>query len=198
MFILSNILGVILGALGSFFVWYYLYRCLVPKIEFSNRISKIIRRDEPIYRVKFNNLAKRNVIDLSITASLNILGLFEAQPNNWKDVYVKLNLDYIPVLKTTTKGGLLANLHINYTEEFSRYPFPKKINQKYAKGILTLEDVFEIGKVVELSFIIMGYDEFSGARKMFESKIYNKEDIMEGIFEPDTLKINKKNNYQLI
>ena len=129
MFILSNILGVILGALGSFFVWYYLYRCLVPKIEFSNRISKIIRRDEPIYRVKFNNLAKRNVIDLSITASLNILGLFEAQPNNWKDVYVKLNLDYIPVLKTTTKGGLLANLHINYTEEFSRYPFPEKINQ---------------------------------------------------------------------
>ena len=198
MFILSNILGIVFGALGSFWVWYYLYRRLVPKIEFSNKISKIVRRGEPIYRVKFNNHAKRNVIDLSITASLNILGLFKAQPNNWKDIYVKLNLDYIPVLKTTTKGGLLANLHINHTEEFSRYPFPKKISEKYQKGVLTLEDVFEIGKVVELSFIIMGYDQFSGARKMFESKVYNKEDIEEEIFEPYSLKIKRVNKFKSV
>jgi len=56
MFILSNILGIIFGVLGSFCVWYYLYRFLVPEIEFLNKISKIIRRGEPIYRVKFNNL----------------------------------------------------------------------------------------------------------------------------------------------
>lgn len=191
MLILTNIIGFLLGAAGSFFVWAYLYRFIVPKIEFSDKISKIVRRGEPIYRVKFNNLSKRNVIDLSITASLHILGLFEGQPNNWKDIYVKLNLNYIPVLKTTTRGGLLANLYINHTDDFSRYPFPKDISEKYEEGSLTLEDIFEIGKKVELSFIIMGYDEFSGARKMFQSKVYCKDDIIDQIFEPYSLKIKK-------
>ncbi|WP_420400503.1 hypothetical protein [Flagellimonas sp.] len=191
MFILSSIFGVILGALGSFCVWFYLYRYLVPRIQFSSKISKIVRRGEPIYRVKFNNLAKRNVIDLNITACLHILGLFEAQPNNWKDIYVKLNLNYVPVLRTTTKGGLLANLYINHTNDFSRYPFPKYISEKYEQENLTLEDVFDIGKKVELTFIIMGYDSFSGARKMFESKIYEKRDIVESIFEQHSLDIKK-------
>ena len=187
MFILSNILGIIFGAFGSFCAWYYLYRFLVPKIEFSNKISKIVRRGEPIYRVKFNNLAKRNVIDLSVIASLNIQDLFDDQPNNWKDLYVKLNLNYIPILKTSTAGGLIANLYINHTEEFSRYPFPQDISDKYYNKMLSLEEIFDIGNKVELSFIIMGYDEFSGSRKMFESKIYNKEDIAEKLFEPNSL-----------
>jgi len=191
---LANLIGFIIGALGSFLVWLYLFRFVVPKIQFSERISKIVRSGEALYRIKFNNHSRRNVIDLSVVVHVNILGLFEDHPNNWKNVNVKLNVPSVPILKTSLKGGMVANMYINRTKEFSSYPFPKEVIEKYRLRKLTLEDLFEIGEKVNVRIHIMGYDEFSGARKMFLSKVYRKSDISILTFEPFSLDLKKENS----
>ena len=64
------------------------------------------------------------------------------------------------------------------------------IREKMVSQTLTLEDVFNINDNVSIQIIIAGYDAFSGARKLFLSKRYLKEDIIFGKYIDNTLNIN--------
>ncbi len=60
------IIGVATGLVSSFLVWWFLFHFLVPKINFSEKISKSIENDKPIYKFKFENAGSRKLIDLQI------------------------------------------------------------------------------------------------------------------------------------
>ena len=60
--------------------------------------------------------------------------------------------------------------------------FPQHIKQAATDGILTLENLLGLGTDAFLHLYVTGYDEFSGARKIYRSKPYRLADIRKGKF----------------
>ena len=61
--------------------------------------------------------------------------------------------------------------------------FPEGLRQKAEAKQLALEDILSQGAVAKLQFFISGYDEFSGARKVFVSRKFELRDIVSGRFK---------------
>lgn len=72
-------------------------------------------------------------------------------------------------------------LHINSIESFSNSPYPADIRAKAEAKSLLLEELLSLGTAAEVRVIASGYDEFSGARKMYE-KTYHLDDVKLGKF----------------
>ncbi len=194
-YVASNFIGFLIGAGSSFIVWYYLFRKVVPKIEFSDKVSRILREDSPPkhnYRIKYQNKGKRTVIDVEIKVKLRVKGLFKNRPSTWHTVSIPTARYEIPILKPQNYGGQIVNFGITECDFFTGNLVDEEIKNKYQNKTLTLEDVLNIGKQNELSVIISGFDEFSGARKIFVSKFYRITDIEAGQFHKDTLQIKRK------
>ena len=195
--ILSNsIICLITGIICSYFVWWFLWRVIVPKISFSEKISKIPQEANAghyVYRIKYRNSGSRNIVDVNVIIRLSIKGLFKNRKGTWKIIHLETESEskFKPILKPKKKGGNLIVLDINNTPFFSETIVPENIREKHKDKTLTLEDVFEISDRVKLEIVIMGYDEFSGARKVFTSKEYTTSDIGNKIFEANSLELEK-------
>lgn len=78
--------------------------------------------------------------------------------------------------------------------------FPKALHKKAKDKQLTLEDLLSLGSRAKLEMFVSGYDEFSGAWKVFSSKEYLLEDIINGrfrglsIFEAQTEQAEQNEN----
>lgn len=197
------------GVIASFFVWWLTFKYWVPKIRFSSKISKLKTKENKSlvkYRFKFENYGKRNAIDAEVIVRLRIQGLRKELPNNWEVVYLPTSsLDYKkvaiirPILKNNSKSNSEDNLKNNLRaileikpyecDYFTKDFFPEEIQNKAKEKTLTLEDVLGIGKKAEFQIIIIATDEFSGARKFFESKVYTIDDIAKGYFKKDSLDV---------
>lgn len=190
--IISNLIGFLIGVTSSFLVWYYLFRVLVPRIVFSEKISKIKREDPPPkynYRIKFQNRGKRAIIDVDIKIKLRIKGLFKNRPSTWKEVSIPTSIEENPIIKPQKIGGQIVNFGIMDCDFFTSNLVEEEVRENFLKRTLSLEDILSLGSGTELHVIIGGYDEFSGARKIFVSKLYRKDDIVGGQFEKETLQI---------
>lgn len=198
---INNLIGFGLGVLASWIVWFVVSRCIVPRIEFSKYLSRTQPnyQDNPLYRFRLRNKGRRQIIDIDIFFRIRIKGINPRFPDTWEIIRIPLGNPYghIPFLSTHKKahGGIMTiSIEVNNCEKFSRPFMPEEIREKYKKKILTLDDVFSITNTVEGELIAYGYDEFSGARKMFRSKKYTKADILDGVFEYRGMKI--ETNFQ--
>lgn len=203
--ILINIINVLTGVVSSYIVWYLTFKILVPKIHFSNKISRVSTTENNSkykYRFKFENCGHRDIIDLEIIVKLRIKGLSVNFPENWHVIYLPTStLDYknVAIVRPISKKGLRVVLEIKTYESdyFKDMIFPSDIRTLAETKSLTLEDVMNLGKDSELQIFIFGTDEFSGSKKFFESKIYKYStspeycDIIEGKFERGSLNVNK-------
>ena len=59
---------------------------------------------------------------------------------------------------------------------------PEEFRSKAGAKQLTLEEVLSLGKESMFRVYISGYDEFSGARRLIESRFFTKDDIRVGVF----------------
>jgi hypothetical protein len=191
--VLSNLLRLVIGLATSFFSWWVLFHFIVPKVEFSDAISKIPRRSGKghLYRIKFLNTGRRGVIGVEVYARLtftwtdtkNITGLYVPLSNDGaakheiprlgpdKDRILSLRLGKVPSFRTNTR-------------------YPPEFREKAQQNAVTLEDVLSVGKSASLQIYVSGYDEFSGARKIFLSPKYGLAEISAGRFK--RLKVTEK------
>jgi hypothetical protein len=72
-------------------------------------------------------------------------------------------------------------LHIDNVNSFKRSPYPDHIRAKAEEKSLLLEELLSLGTAAEVRVIASGYDEFSGARKIYE-KTYFAHDVKFGRF----------------
>jgi hypothetical protein len=70
--------------------------------------------------------------------------------------------------------------------------FPKDIHRKLNRKTLRLEDLFASSEESYIEVQAFGYDEFSGSRKYFRSKLYRITDILEGPFDKDGLEVKSE------
>ncbi|PIP37990.1 MAG: hypothetical protein COX19_15090 [Desulfobacterales bacterium CG23_combo_of_CG06-09_8_20_14_all_51_8] len=180
--LVSILIGIPLGILSSLAAWWILFRYIVPKIEFSPHISKYYFKNLGTrYRIKFRNIGKRGIIDIEVFPILRIKGLNPELPDNWLNITLttSLNNNHISSLKEDRIISLLPE----DTDKFKNPNFPDHIRKKYQSKGLNIEDLLSLDNKVKLVVQLFGYDEFSGARKMFISKPYTLKDIKPGTFD---------------
>lgn len=185
-YLLNNFVGLLLGIAGSLLAWWILFHCIVPKIQFSDSLSKLPTTDENCgwkYRFKIQNIGKRDLLDTQILARLSILGL--QFPNSWSVVKIPLDWtalrDEIP--RISKRQNRVCRIFFNRARELQDSAiFPEDIRAKAADNSLLLEELLALGSKASVRIYVFGYDEFSGSRKLFVSKPYRITDIKEGSY----------------
>jgi hypothetical protein len=182
----SSLIGIPIGILCSLLAWWLLFHIITPKVEFSEKISKILLNGTHKYRIKFGNVGRRRIIDVSLHGRVITTGLSSEFPDKITDVPIKLKRDYWPVLsKKEMKMSSVESDHLVFNDII----FPSEVRLMALENTLKLEDVFSIGLQPILQISVFAYDEFSGSRKVFCSKKYNVGDIVEKPFASDTLSL---------
>ncbi|MBN1930269.1 MAG: hypothetical protein JW786_01495 [Desulfobacterales bacterium] len=172
-------LGIIFGVLSSLLGWYILYHLIIPKINFAPAISKL-KSQKPsngyFYGVKLWNIGKRDVIDIDVFIKYKVKGLTK-QKGLWHTVELKKRPDKLTYFPKGEKR--IIPIYPEKTNRFSDPIFPKDIREKYQSGTLMLDDILMLGSISFIQVYLLGYDRFSGSRRIFMSKKYYLADLVE-------------------
>jgi hypothetical protein len=188
------IFGFTAGLAVNLLSWWIIFRYIVPRIEFSSVISKVPNPIEENdhsgfrYRIKLQNSGRRGIIDVELAATLRIAGLtenIEIIQIPWSpDREKRARIIRLAPVKPEVKAAHVLRLFINSVEQFrNRQIYPEDIRRKAEQRTLTFEDLLGLGTRAWLQISAFGYDEFSGARKLFVSKSYTLSDIKAGQFQ---------------
>ncbi len=201
---MTNAIGLVVGIAASFTAWWLIFHWFVSKVEFSSGISSTPQRSNPArrsYRVKLKNTGKRAIVGGEAFARLTIK--WEGG-NSWTGYALPFNShgDRKFEFPRLEKGRRrILTFWINKVEMFrTNVRFPKALHKKAKDKQLTLEDLLSLGSRAKLEMFVSGYDEFSGAWKVFSSKEYLLEDIINGrfrglsIFEAQTEQAEQNEN----
>ena len=189
MHLLDTVLSVILGLATSFAFFYWQFHLVVPQVRFSEKISKLATEDGGIrYRIKYENCGRRAMIEVTLLARLRVKGIRSDRQLNWGVATIPME-SVTPRVESVKKSRLrhVPELELRKTE-FDR-TFPQSLIERVRDGAVPLEDLLRIGTQAELRVYLFAYDEFSGSRKVFESKVYGSEDVVEKAFLPESLEI---------
>ena len=172
-------LGIIFGVLSSLLVWYILYHLIIPKIIFSSAISKLKSQklsNGYFYGLKLFNIGKRDVIDIDVFIKYKVKGLSK-QKHLWHTLELKKRFDKLTYFPKGEKRFI--PIYPEKTKRFSDPIFPEDIREKYESGTLMLDDILMLGSIAFIRVYLLGYDRFSGSRRIFISKKYYLEDLVE-------------------
>lgn len=198
------IFGLVTGIFTNFLTWWLLYHYIKPSVHFSPSINKRPHVPTPQdkssygYWIKIENGGRRSVIDVEIMVRLRINWPSDYMSNVWDTIYVPLSergeiVYRFPIIyPVKSKNGHRPSLrlHINNIDRFREKPYyPKEMKYKASRRKLLLEDILNLGPNPTLEIVAFGFDEFSGARKVFLSTRYTVDDIKEGVFQLDGLKV---------
>lgn len=193
------LLGIPTGILASLIAWWILFRKLTPKMSFSDVILKTPvahNNNRYSYGVKVENSGSRIIVDAEFFVQFRAKGLIAETPNRWSVVFIPLPYNRIPRMRPVKTNHVrdILTLSINSATDFGTNLFPDEIRRKFKEEKLVLEDIMGLGSDTTLQIISFGYDEFSGARTVFESKVYRTQDIVDGVFDVSSLKAIPRSN----
>jgi hypothetical protein len=183
--LIATLISIPIGVACSITAWWILFHKIVPRVRFSERISKTASDADSgfSYRIKFENVGRRDIIDIQIHAYLRIIGLRSRKPSGiMTNVKLSTSKEYVPKMMAAGKGFIIS-LYPERTRSFQRTAYPEDVRRKYEQKSLLLEDVLALGYDTKLRIVVFGYDSFSGARRVFESKLYGVDDIKMGRFK---------------
>lgn len=173
------LLGALLGIGSSGTFWWIQSHYIVPKIEFSNEIAEYpVGEPIGVFRAKMLNCGRRNIIDLRIIVRVSIYGLGSRQM--WTSFDLKHSTETVPILapgKNKLINVFRPELGVQPTIQMTQYV------RDAIEGVTSLRGLLELGSDSSISVYAFGYDEFSGAQKLFMSKFYDSHDIRIGVFD---------------
>jgi hypothetical protein len=177
-------IGFLLGTIASMLAWYILFHKIVPKIEFFPNIYREKTAENPSgyrYLFRLKNIGKRDIIDVELIAKLRIRGIYEHKKYSWKAIYIPLDDNRIPKIKSQKRNHKRIAVQICPTEikDIAKRSIPDEFKLKLEQETLLLEDLFKLGDESEFQIFGFGYDSLSGSRKEFESKVFNMKDIID-------------------
>ena len=164
-----TIIGFVLGIIASMLAWWILTHGFVPKIKFASILSKVetINKGNYKYRIGIKNVGIRDIIDVSIYFELLIKGFDLEIPTNTDHIPIGLRKNSIPRITSGNRWAIDIDL-----EKIPDYFKSRIKNHDTLEQIMNFDDC-------KARIIVMGYDKFSGSRKVFVSKEYTLEDIIE-------------------
>lgn len=188
----EQIISFFLGVAASFLVWLFTTKFSRVKIVFSDElIGNTDPNNESLYHyyVDVTNKGRRDLIDLHMQAKITIIGADKKNPG--LKCFALLNLDYSSNLPYLPPAGSKDKLWPNKNTgrimyavdmkdactEFSKVFYDPSIRTKALNQTLQLDDIFDIYPDAALQFHLFGYDAFTGARKMYRSRYYRRENL---------------------
>lgn len=185
-FLIGQLTGFVLGLAGSFLTWWFLTHRIVPAIAFGSFVSKLPYGDQDgskAYRIKFENIGKRDVLDGYVMVFLSIKGL--RHKSTWTSFRIPLDFSgetslYIPLLAAGSNRVYRLCLEVSQELKDSKY-LPAEIREKARRGQLTLEHLLQFEES-RLRVFVGGTDAISGARRVFRSQFYHLADVREHRF----------------
>lgn len=173
------LLGALLGIGSSGIFWWIQSHFIVPQIKFSEEIAEYpVGEPLGVFRAKMMNCGRRNIIDVRVTVRVSIYGL-SSRPM-WTSFDLKHSSESVPIL--APGNNKLINL---FRPEFGVQPTVQMTQyvRDAIQGVPSLRGLLELGTDASISVYAFGYDEFSGAQKLFMSKYYDAHDIRTGVFD---------------
>lgn len=186
--VITTLIGLFGGLFLSIAFWYWTVHVIRPSIEFSPDISKIIdATGATIYRVKLRNPSRRRgVIDLAFGVSIRYPtaairpgarassvvsfevvtrrdGMYRLAPRRTQ----LIDMDLRATLETDGARDLVAAL----------YPVVEQ------RAGLDFEALLRRSPGAHVVVRVLCYDQWSGARRYFQSKNYEDSDIKSGYFD---------------
>lgn len=183
--------NILISLFSAFLFWLLTFKYSPTEAAFSSQLEKsrsALGLPYHRYRIRIANLGIRDLIEVSMVARLKI------RQTNYNGV-VQLaigNKGFLPVLRhypilTHKNQNCIHTLTIYPTEaarrELSKRFYTKRIQKLAKKGKISLDDIFaEYGDKVSIQIYLYGNDRTTGARQLFLSPLYTKENICEGRF----------------
>ncbi len=127
------------------------------------------------------NTGRRGVIDVEVIAQLNVKGLHHNRPEIWEIAYLHLDGSRFPLL--SPQKGRMIFLEAEKTPRFALSAYGDGVRERLAEGACELIDLLSLGSDAWIRVFVFGYDELSGARKMFASRHYRRENVLDGTFD---------------
>lgn len=169
--------GFVIGLFTSFVFWYSLSHWVVPNLEFD---PAIYREDtvsdtlKHVYRIRYRNCGRRDLIDLEFIVRLRLRGLRKEKPSLWRSIYIPVDDSRIPKIASQKGTKKKNSIRILVSQIDNTYIdiLPNPLRTKFTTGDILLEDLMELGERAELEVYAFAYDRFSGAKKLFETIFY--------------------------
>ncbi len=191
MTIISVISNIAISILASFVFWMLTFVITHTKIIFSTKIEKSLfekhQDGDPIYRVRIMNIGRRDLIDISYTAKVEIY-----INGRKRTSYLSLGDEQtVPIFKGKDRkkkkkySTYMPGIYVSDVarQEFSKAIYDPIIREEAKKDTLTLDDLLNVyGECLTIILFVTGNDRLTGARKTFVSKEYTRKDIIEGRF----------------
>jgi hypothetical protein len=195
-FWISNALSFVLGLIGSVTVWWIFSHGIVPKIKCDDFISKIKTSESQSgikYRIGFRNVGRRKIVDVELFVRLGIKGLDSKLPDNYFYFTVPTGYNRMPKMEPRKSCHRhITRLDVHLIDELADSHFSAiicqlfeddpKIRQAlrtagidakdFARNSHLLEHIMSLGTEATLEAFVFGYDQFSGARKLFGPTTY--------------------------
>ena len=188
--------NIIISIISSFIFWILTFKISRTKVIFSKVLVKPndtltdIKKNYG-FRIRYANVGQRDLIEVSVFAKLVIHNV-ERNHIFFLDVSSPGKQGFITVLsrlsfKNRKEGGYCRTMTLYPSEsmqhEFTKIKYPENVRQVADNDVINFKDIFdEYGENVTIQVFVYGNDRVTGARKMFESKLYTMHDIEEGDF----------------
>ena len=184
---LSGLLsGIVSGITTVLILWGWKNYLFIPKVFFGHDICKIdYGTDTNGYAFIFQNTGRRHILDFKVNASLYLPGILPWDTNISRKFTIPTAIN-----RFILKGNPVSTRFRfeECAELFSCQHIPSTLKLDIQRKKDALEKIFAFCPRAYLIVYIMGYDEQTGIRKVFESKPYRREDIKCGTFDRKSLK----------
>lgn len=174
--VVTHSLSLILGALGSYVVWWFLNHKWVPTVRFGAEVCRYsVGQDHALYVCAFENSGRRNMIDVEVITRIGVKKFNNSE--SWIYFSIKSNASQIPVLEPTRRA-LVRIFDERQPPVYIDEP-PPSLRGKL-DSCKNLEELCVLSAAVEIRLHVFGYDSFSGVRHHFASPSYSRNDIRSG------------------
>lgn len=190
---LESVLRIVIPLLGgialSTLFWYCITHLIVPKVAFSEQITKRFTMDgKPVYELRLANASRRRaIVDLYISVLVITTGLkmFPGSRGTTTIVLPVSHYAHSILHLRPRKGFRVIRLDLDETfraaDEYHRRTFA--LDKYDPAGKNALEYLLSQGENGSLVVEMLAYDGWSGSRKYFQSPSYRTQSIVHGQFD---------------
>lgn len=186
--VITTIIGLLGGFILSALFWYVTVHIIGPSLEFSEQISRITdSTGATVYRVKIRNSnRRRGIIDVTFKISIRFpTQAIDPLARSSSITSFAVKTRNMSMFRLAPQRAQLIDMDLAKTLIgdsatdliYSLYPI-----EMQREG-LDFEALLSRSSGANLRVHIFCYDQWSGARKYFESKKYEASDIKEGRFD---------------
>lgn len=176
---MSIILPIILSFLASLIFWFCTFKLSFTKVIFAGKLISSDEIKQGGYRFKMANIGWRDLIELNVVAKLTIKDEDRTR-SFFLNISESRDSGFITVLPGMRTYRRKKRSNTRTMTVFSSESMQERLAKEMSSEMFQLKDVFDqYGERIKIVVYVYGNDRTTSARRMFESKEYSINDLMD-------------------